>query len=71
MFRLGKMKVRKEVKREISLLKQQFKTVELQPCYGDADLRQKENDLTRLWEEIHNLEKEINHFAFPVLQAVR
>ncbi len=71
MFRLGKMKVRKEVKREISLLKQQFKVVELQPCYGDADLRQKENDLTRLWEEIHNLEKEINHFAFPVLQAVR
>ena len=71
MFRLGKMKERKEVKREISLLKQQFKVVELQPCYGDADLRQKENDLTRLWEEIYNLEKEINNFAFPVLQAFR
>jgi len=71
MFRLGKMKERKDVKREISLLKAQFKTVELQPCYGDADLKQKESDLTRLWEEIYNLEKEINHFAFPVLQAFR
>ena len=69
MFRLGKMKERKDVKREISLLKQQFKTVELQPCYGDADLKQKENDLTRLWEEIFNLEKEINHFAFPVFRS--
>ena len=71
MFRLRKENARKDVKREINLLKQQFKTVELQPCYGDADLRQKESDLSRLWEEIHNLEKEINHFAFPVLHAVR
>ncbi len=71
MFRLGKMKERKDLKREISLLKQQFKAVELQPCYGDADLKQKENDLTKLWEEIYNLEKEINHFPFPVFQAPR
>ena len=71
MFRLRKVKDRKDVKREISLLKEQFKAVELQPCYGDADLRKKDNDLTRLWEEIYNLEKEINHFAFPVIQAFR
>ena len=71
MFRSERMKERKDVKREINLLKQQFKTVELQPCYGDEDLKKKENDLNRLWEEIYNLEKEINHFAFPVLQAVR
>ena len=67
MFRLRRMKERKDVKREISLLKAQFKAVELQPCYGDADLKQKENDLNRLWDEIYHLEKEINHFAFPVL----
>ena len=71
MFRLRKVKDRKDVKREISLLKEQFKAIELQPCYGDADLRQKDNDLSRLWEEIYNLEKEINHFAFPVIQAFR
>ena len=71
MFRLRKVKDRKDVKREISLLKEQFKAVELQPCYGDADLRKKDNDLSRLWEEIYNLEKEINHFAFPVIQAFR
>ena len=69
MFRLGKVKERRDVKKEISLLKAQFKAVELQPCYGDADLKQKENDLSRLWEEIFNLEKEINHFAFPVFRA--
>jgi len=65
------MKERKDVKREINLLKAQFKTVELQPCYGDEDLKKKEDDLTRLWEEIYTLEKEINHFAFPVLRALR
>ena len=69
MFRLTKVKTGKDVRREINLLKQKFKTAELQPCYGDADLRQKENDLSRLWEEIFNLEKEINNFAFPVLRA--
>jgi hypothetical protein len=70
MFRLGRMKERKDVKREINLLKQKFKTIELQPCYGDADLKQKENDLTKLWEEIYNLEKEINHFAFPIFTGL-
>ena len=69
MFRFTRVKTRKDVKREINLLKQKFKTVELQPCYGDADLRQKENDLSTLWGEIFNLEKEINNFAFPVLRA--
>ncbi len=71
MFRLRREKVRKDVRREIILLKEQFKTVELTPCYGDADLKKKEHDLSRLWTEIYNLEKQINNFAFPVLQAVR
>jgi len=71
MFRLRREKGRKNVRREICMLKEQFKTVELQPCYGDADLKQKEHDLTRLWKEIYNLEKQVNDFAFPFLQAVR
>ncbi len=71
MFRLRREKVRKDVRREIIMLKEQFKTVELSPCYGDADLKKKEHDLSRLWTEIYNLEKQINNFAFPVLQAVR
>ena len=71
MFRLRREKVRRNVRREISMLKEQFKTVELTPCYGDADLKKKENDLSRIWTEIYNLEKQINDFAFPVLQAVR
>lgn len=71
MFRFRREKARKNVRREISMLKEQFKTVELKPCYGDADLRKKENDLSMLWKEIYNLEKQINDFAFPVIQAVR
>ena len=70
MFRLRREKVRRNVRREISMLKEQFKTVELTPCYGDADLKKKENDLSRIWTEIYNLEKQINDFAFPVLRAV-
>lgn len=71
MFRLRKENVKRNVRREISMLKEQFRTVELMPCYGDSDLKKKENDLSRLWIEIHNLEKEINDFAFPVMQSVR
>ena len=71
MFRLRKEKAKRNVRREICILKEQFKTVELQPCYGDEDLRKKENDLSKLRKEIYNLEKQINDFVFPVLQAVR
>ena len=71
MFRLRSYKARKNVRQEINVLKEKFKTVELQPCYGDADLRKKENDLLILWKEIYSLEKEIDHFAFPVLRAFR
>ena len=71
MFRLRREKVKRNVRREICVLKEQFKTAELTPCFGDADLKKKENDLSRIWTEIHCLQKEIDDFAFPFMRAVR
>ncbi len=53
------------------MLREQFKTVELTPCFGDADLKKKENDLSRIWTEIYGLQKEIDDFAFPFMHAVK
>ncbi|NLA75319.1 MAG: hypothetical protein GX846_07610 [Deltaproteobacteria bacterium] len=71
MFRLSKGKAKRNVRREISMLKEKFRAVELTPCYGDADLRKKENDLSQIWTEIYNLQKEIDDFASPFLQAAK
>jgi hypothetical protein len=71
MFRLRREKVKRNVRREISMLREQFKSVELTPCFGDADLKKKENDLSMIWTEIHSLQKEIDDFAFPFMHAVK
>jgi hypothetical protein len=64
-------KVKRNVRREISMLKEQFRVAELTPCFGDADLKKKEDDLSRIWAEIHSLQKEIDYFAFPFMRAVK
>ncbi|MBN1903476.1 MAG: hypothetical protein JW927_00090 [Deltaproteobacteria bacterium] len=71
MFRLRRREVKRNVRREISVLKEKLRSVELTPCYGDADLRKKDNDLSMIWTEIYNLRKEIDDFASPFLQAVK
>lgn len=53
------------------MLKEKLRSVELTPCYGDADLRKKDNDLSMIWTEIYNLRKEIDDFASPFLQAAK
>ncbi|MFC1495158.1 hypothetical protein ACFL6W_07755 [Thermodesulfobacteriota bacterium] len=56
----------KNIRREINMLKEQFRSIELKPCYGDADIKRKEEDLSSLRKEIYILEKEIDQFAFPI-----
>ena len=38
----------KKLKKEIEMLKVKFRDVELRPCHGDEDLRQKDSDLATL-----------------------
>jgi len=61
----------KNIKREINMLKEQFRSTELKPCYGDADLERKDKDLLALREEIYSLEKEIDRFAFPIISRYK
>lgn len=56
----------KNIRREINMLKEQFRDAELKPCYCDADIKRKEEDLLLLRKEIYTLEKEIDQFAFPI-----
>ena len=56
----------KDIKREVNMLKEQFRDTELKPCHCDADIKRKEEDLLLLRKEIYNLEKEIDQFAFPI-----
>ena len=48
----------KKIKKEITKLKNKFKSVEFRPCQSDEELRQKEMDLKTLMEKINALEKE-------------
>ena len=50
----------KEIQRELLRLKNLLKVVELRPCHGDADLRQKEEEIKILQREIYDIEKETN-----------
>lgn len=66
MIKKSKKRMGRNVRKEISMLKAEFRNVELKPCYGDADLKKKDMDLSALRQEIYALEKEINQFASPV-----
>ena len=59
----------KNIRREIAVLKEQFRDTELKPCYCDADIKRKEEDLSLLRKEIYSLEKEIDQFAFPLFST--
>jgi cob(I)alamin adenosyltransferase len=50
----------KEAQKELQRFKDLLKKIELRPCYGDADLKQKENEIKMLEHDIYELEKETN-----------
>ena len=53
----------KEARKELLKLKALLKNIELRPCRGDADLRQKEKEIKMLEREIYDLEKETNRLV--------
>jgi hypothetical protein len=56
----------KRIQKEINKLKAQLSKIELRPCHGDADIRQKDNELRMIKREIYELEKEANQYALYV-----
>ena len=56
----------KKIQKEIEKLKRHMNKVELQPCHGDAELKEKEQTIKALKREIYELETEANQFAMFV-----
>ena len=60
----NKKKAIKELKKEIEKLRDEYEKIELRPCQGDADLRQRENELEILKSKISQLEKEQDTYLY-------
>jgi chromosome segregation ATPase len=60
----NKKKAIKELKREIEKLRDEYEKIELRPCQGDTDLRQRENELEILKSKIYDLEKERDTYLY-------
>ena len=56
--RQSKNKTVRQIQNEIEKLRDKYKKMELRPCQGDTDLRQRENELDILKSKIYELEKE-------------
>ena len=54
----NKKKAIKELKKEIEKLRHEYERIELRPCQGDTDLRQRENELDILKSKIYELQRE-------------
>ena len=48
-------------------LREKLNAVELRPCKGDADLKQKDEEIKALKQEIYQIEKENNQIT-PFMQ---
>jgi chromosome segregation ATPase len=59
-----KKKAIKELKKEIEKLRDEYERIELRPCQGDTDLRQRENELEILKSKIYELEKERDTYLY-------
>ncbi|MFC1535239.1 hypothetical protein ACFLZG_07675 [Thermodesulfobacteriota bacterium] len=53
----------KKMKNELNRLKELLKKLELRPCRGDADLKQKDEEVQMLKRTIYDLERETNIFV--------
>jgi len=54
----------KKIKKDIKLLKKQYRKLEFRPCQNDAELHAKEDDLRDLMDRIYGLEKEQDRVMF-------
>jgi uncharacterized protein with von Willebrand factor type A (vWA) domain len=56
----------KELQKELDELIEEHIKMELRPCRGDTDLRQREKDLEMLEEKIRAVEKDLNKYIYPL-----
>ena len=56
----------KMIQKKIAQLKEELKKIELRPCRGDVDIKQKDQEILTLKHEIYELEKEANQYAMFV-----
>lgn len=56
----------KKIQRQINRFKSELKKIELRPCSSDAELKQKEEDISVIKKEIYELEKEANQFTLYI-----
>ena len=56
--RQSKNKTVRQIQNEIEKLRDEYKKMELRPCQGDTDLRQRENELDILKSKIYELQGE-------------
>ena len=59
-------KIIKELQNELDELIEKHIKLELRPCRGDTDLRQKEEDLGMLEEKIRAVGKDLNKYIYPL-----
>jgi len=52
----------KQIGKQISQLKKEIKKLEFRPCHKDSELKQKDQDINALREQVHHLEKEQNMY---------
>lgn len=62
----NRKKIIKGLQKELDELIEEHIKMELRPCRGDTDLRQRENDLKMLEEKIRTVEKDLNKYIYPL-----
>ena len=59
----------KKFKKDIKLLKKQYKKLEFRPCQNDAELSAKENELRTIMNRIYTLEYEQDRMMLNLFRS--
>lgn len=59
----------KEFKKDIKLLKKEYRKLEFRPCQNDAELHAKEDELNDIMDRIYKLENKQDRFMLDSLRA--
>ena len=52
----------KKIKKEMDLLRKKLRKIEIRPCHGDADLKQKEMEIRSIKDKLLDLEREHDRY---------
>jgi hypothetical protein len=62
--RQNKVKIAKQIQKEIQKLRNEYGKMELHPCHGDVDLMKRDMHLDSLKDQIYTLEKERDTYLY-------